>query len=119
LTRILIVDDSFIVRQYYREILGPAGYTVDEATNGYEALEMVYRQSYAVLVVDVNMPKMDGLSFLRELRASPELDQAPAIVISTEEEEVDLLSGYRAGCNLYLKKPVNPADLLAYVKILG
>lgn len=119
MARILVIDDSFIVRQYYREILGPAGYTVDEATNGYEALEMVYRQSYDVLIVDVNMPKMDGLSFLRELRASPKLGQAPAIVISTEDEEGDLLSGYRAGCNLYFKKPVSPDDLLAYIEILG
>jgi two-component system chemotaxis response regulator CheY len=119
LASVLIIDDSSVVRQYYREVLLSGGHTVDEAANGYEALEMIYREDYDILIVDVNMPKMDGLSFLRNLRSSPELHQAAAIVISTEGEEEDLLFGYRAGCNLYLVKPVNPGDLLAYVEILG
>ena len=68
--RILVVDDSSLVRLYYRSALEKAGFAVEQAINGMEAMEKALAQSFDLVVVDVNMPKMDGLSFLRVLRSS-------------------------------------------------
>ncbi len=116
--RILIVDDAATVRLYHRTILEPAGYAVDEAVNGLEALEKVHATQYQLLLVDVNMPKLDGYRFLRELRSQVGLHQPPAVMISTEAELSDRTQAYEAGANLYLIKPTRPEALLAHVRVL-
>ena len=116
--RILIVDDAATVRLYHRAILEPAGYAVDEAVNGVEALEKVHRIEYQLLLVDVNMPKLDGYRFLCELRSEPALPQPPAVMISTEAELSDRTQAYLAGANFYLLKPTRPDVLLAHVRVL-
>jgi len=115
--RILIVDDAATVRMYHRGILEAAGYAVEEAVNGVEALEKSVQASFDLYVVDINMPKLDGYGFLRELRAL-DLVQAPAIMVSTEAETNDHQRAYAAGANDYLVKPVKPAQLLMHVKLL-
>jgi len=115
--RILIVDDAATVRMYHREILEGAGYAVDEAFNGVEALEKSLQQPFDLYIVDINMPTLDGYGFLRELRAQDIL-QAPAIMVSTEAETNDHAQAYAAGANVYLVKPVKPAQLLVHVKLL-
>jgi len=115
--RILIVDDAATVRMYHRNILEPAGYAVDEAVNGIEALEKALLSPYDLYLVDINMPKLDGYAFLRELRSNDIL-QAPAIMISTEAEESDQLKAYQSGANLYIIKPTRPEILLRYAKLL-
>jgi two-component system chemotaxis response regulator CheY len=114
---ILIVDDAATVRMYHRSILEAAGYKVEEAVNGVEALEKSLQASFGLYVVDVNMPKLDGYGFLRELRAQDTF-QAPAIMISTEAETNDHKRAYEAGANAYLVKPVKPDQLLMYAKLL-
>jgi two-component system chemotaxis response regulator CheY len=115
--RILIVDDAATVRMYHREILEAAGYVVAEAINGIEALEKALAGEFALYVVDVNMPKLDGYAFLRELRTQDQ-EQSPVIMISTEAETTDHQRAYAAGANAYLVKPVKPEQLLAYVRLL-
>lgn len=115
--RILIVDDAATVRLYHRNILESAGYEADEAINGIEALEKVLQESFDLYVVDINMPKLDGYGFLREVR-SQEIAHVPAIMVSTEAEIDDRRQAYRAGANVYLVKPVKPEVLLAYVRLL-
>ena len=115
--RILIVDDAATVRMYHRSILETAGYTVDEAVNGVEALEKSLQSTFDLYVVDINMPKLDGYGFLRELRAQ-EIAQAPAIMVSTEAETNDHTQAYVAGANAYLVKPVRPEQLLTHAKLL-
>ncbi len=115
--RILIVDDAATVRMYHRSILESAGYSVEEAVNGIEALEKVMQKPFDLYVVDINMPKLDGYGFLKELRRQ-DMDQAPAIMVSTEAEPNDRQLAYRAGANLYLIKPVKPAELLLHVGLL-
>ena len=115
--RILIVDDAATVRMYHRNILESAGYSVEEAVNGIEALEKVMLSPFDLYVVDINMPKLDGYGFLKELRRQ-DIDQAPAIMVSTEAEPNDRQLAYRAGANLYLIKPVKPAELLLHVGLL-
>jgi two-component system chemotaxis response regulator CheY len=115
--RILIVDDAATVRMYHRNILEAAGYSVSEAVNGVEALEKSLQNTFDLYVVDINMPKLDGYGFLRELRAQ-DIVQAPAIMVSTEAETHDHTQAYVAGANAYLVKPVRPEQLLTHVKLL-
>jgi two-component system chemotaxis response regulator CheY len=105
--RVLIVDDAALVRVYYRQALEQAGYRVDEALNGLEALEKVLLHSFDLLIVDINMPQMDGLTFLRTLRAKElPLSAIPALVTSTEAGQQDIASARAAGANYYVVKPL-------------
>ena len=115
--RVLIVDDAATVRMYHRGILEKAGYTVDEAWNGIEALEKALEASFDLYIVDVNMPKLDGYGFLRELRQQ-DISQSPAIMVSTEAAARDELAAYRAGANGYLIKPAKPPQLLSHARLM-
>jgi two-component system chemotaxis response regulator CheY len=118
--RIVIVDDAGLVRAYYRDILERGGYQVTEALNGVEALEMLLQHKADLIIVDVNMPQMDGISFLKALRrqALP-LAATPALMISTESENHDMAAARAAGANHYLVKPVREDELLEYVALLS
>src|SRR5688572_27016249 len=112
-SRILVVDDSSLVRLYYREALEGAGFAVAQAINGIEAMEKALAEDFDLVIVDVNMPRMDGFSFLRALRAAQGSASAlPALVISTEAGAQDLDDARSAGANFYLVKPVAQAELL-------
>ena len=115
---ILIIDDAATVRLYHRNILEAAGYSVDEAINGIEALEKALVKPYDLYIVDVNMPKLDGYGFLKEFRLQENIKQAPAIMVTTEAGANDRTLGYAAGANLYLTKPIKPSELVAYVRLL-
>jgi two-component system chemotaxis response regulator CheY len=115
--RILIVDDAATVRMYHRGILESAGYLVEEAWNGIEALEKALKSPFDLYVVDINMPKLDGYGLLRELRQQ-EIAQQPAIMISTEAAAGDERMAYQAGANSYLVKPVLSSQLLSHVRLL-
>ena len=115
--RILIVDDAATVRMYHRNILESAGYTVEEAMNGIEALEKALQAPFDLYIVDINMPKLDGYGFLRQLRGE-DIPQAPAIMVSTEAAAHDQTVAYQAGANGYLVKPVKPVQLLTHVRLL-
>jgi two-component system chemotaxis response regulator CheY len=117
--RILIVDDANLVQLYYRDALERAGFEVDGALNGIEALEKVLVRPVDLLIVDVNMPQMDGLTFLKSLRRQPlPLGGTPALVTSTEAAPGDFAAARSAGANFYLVKPVSPDDLLQYARML-
>ena len=115
--RVLIVDDAATVRMYHRGILKSAGYAVEEAWNGIEALEKALEAPFDLYVVDINMPKLDGFCFLRELRQQ-DITQSPAIMISTEAAAGDEVTAYRSGANSYLIKPVRPLQLLSYARLM-
>jgi two-component system chemotaxis response regulator CheY len=115
--RVLIVDDAATVRMYHRGILESAGYAVEEAWNGIEAMEKALDAPFDLYVVDINMPKLDGFGFLRELRQQ-EIPQSPAIMISTEAAARDEVAAYRSGANSYLIKPVRPLQLLSYARLM-
>ena len=115
--RALIIDDAATVRMYHRNTLEEAGLEVEEAVNGIEALEKALQAPFDLYVVDINMPKLDGYGFLRELR-SRDIPQAPAIMVSTEAQANDQARAYAAGANIYLTKPVKPDQLLIHVRLL-
>lgn len=118
--RVLVVDDANLVRMYYRDALERAGFDVDEALNGLEALEkLLVMAAPDLLIVDVNMPQMDGLTFLKVLRrqALPTAG-VPAVVISTEAQPQDIDAARAAGANFYLVKPVTPESLIEHARLL-
>jgi len=110
---ILVVDDAATVRMYHRKMLGDAGWQIEEAINGVEALEKVANQPkdkpFDLYVVDINMPKMDGYTFVRELRRLGHVPQAPVLMVSTEAQTHDATAAQDAGANCYLIKPARPA----------
>ena len=116
---VLVVDDASLVRLYYRAILEGAGYRVEEALNGIEALEKLLSDVVDLLIVDVNMPQMDGFTFLEALRRqAPPISSLPALIISTEAGNQDRLAARRAGANFYLVKPVSQDRLVEYVSVM-
>ncbi len=117
---ILVVDDAATVRMYHRKILGDAGWHTEEACNGVEALEAVHRQAepFDLFVVDINMPRMDGYAFVRELRRLPAGVQAPVVMVSTEAKTHDATAGFDAGVNCYLVKPSRPHELVISAALL-
>jgi two-component system, chemotaxis family, chemotaxis protein CheY len=118
--RILVVDDSALVRLYYRDTLQRAGFEVEQAINGIEAMEKVLAQPFDLVIVDVNMPRMDGFSFLRTLRRNAtDVATLPALVITTEAGEQDLDTARAAGANFYLVKPVSQQDLVRHAAALS
>lgn len=114
--RILIVDDAATVRMYHRGVLESAGYTVEEAVNGLEALEKALLTPFDLYLVDVNMPKLDGYGFLSQLRLQA-IEQVPVIMVSTEATEHDRLRAFASGANYYLIKPTRPDLLLAPIAL--
>ncbi|WP_375775920.1 response regulator [Bradyrhizobium sp. ma5] len=113
--RILIIDDAALIRTYYRSALEVRGFIVEEALNGLEGLEKVLLQSFDLAIVDVNMPQMDGITFLLELRSKQlPVSGVPVLVISTEAGIQDLAAARRAGANYYLVKPIKQEVLAEY-----
>jgi two-component system chemotaxis response regulator CheY len=117
--RILVVDDAALARMYYRDVLQSAGYEVEEALNGLEALEKLLGAPVDLLIVDVNMPQMDGFTFLKVLRRqSLPLSGVPALVITTEAAASDRAAAQTAGANYYLVKPVKPETLILHAGLM-
>jgi two-component system chemotaxis response regulator CheY len=117
--RVLVVDDAGLVRRYYRASLETAGFEVAEALNGLEALERLLDSRFDLVIVDVNMPQMDGVTFLQTLRAkSLPLSSIPALVISTESAPQRVVAARAAGANFYIVKPLRAESLVQYASLL-
>ena len=116
--KVLVIDDSPIVRNLHSVMLKSAGFEVTEAENGYDALEKALNDDFHLMVVDINMPKMDGFTFCKEIRSDEKNKDVPIIIISTEAEAEDKMKGFKAGANLYLVKPVKAEVLIENAKML-
>ncbi len=119
---ILVIDDAATVRMYHRKMLGDAGWQVEEAINGVEALEKVLERPRAepfdLFVVDINMPKMDGYTFVRELRRRVPGGEAPVLMVCTEAQAHGSSAAQDAGANCYLVKPAKPSELVLTAALL-
>lgn len=114
---IMVVDDSKTVRSYHGSILKSMGMDVLEAENGMEALEKTSECKYDMCLVDINMPILDGYSFVKRLRENDGFD-IPIVMISTEAEQNDITIAYNAGANLYQVKPVSTDELITSANLL-
>jgi two-component system chemotaxis response regulator CheY len=118
--RVLVVDDAGLVRLYYREALESAGFEVEEALNGLEALEKLDDLPMDLMILDVNMPQMDGLTFLKALRSRTDLAASiPVVVISSESKQSDKDNARSAGANFYVVKPAAQNTLTALALLLS
>ena len=117
---ILIVDDSKTVRNLVAFILKKEGFKVTTAEDGLDGLEKLYGadQPVDLIVSDVNMPRMDGLSFIKTIREQEAYREMPIVVLSTEGQDKDIKTGLNVGANLYMVKPAQPEKLLRNVKML-
>ena len=117
--KILVIDDAALIRLYYRSTLEEAGYSVAEALNGLEALERLLTNPADLLILDVNMPQMDGFTFLRLLRRKERpLAAIPALITSSESGDADFAAARAAGANYYLVKPIERRTLLEFAALL-
>lgn len=115
---IMVVDDSKTVRNYHGSILKSMGIDVLEAENGMEALEKSLGTEVDLYLVDVNMPVMDGYSFIKDLRKQEDHKIVPIIMITTQAKDEDKINAYKVGANLFETKPIRPDQLQAYIDIL-
>jgi two-component system chemotaxis sensor kinase CheA len=116
---ILVVDDSLTTRMLEQSILESAGYEVDVALSGEEALDIVRRKRYAVILVDVEMPGMDGFSFIERIRSDLTLRDIPAILVTSRAEPEDRQRGRDVGAQGYIGKgEFDQAELLTMIKEL-
>ena len=120
MARILAVDDSAAMRQMVGIALTGAGHQVQQAADGVEALQIAERERFDLVITDVNMPNMDGITLVRELRARAHYRYIPLLVLTTEATVERKQQGKAAGATGWLVKPFNPDRLLATVsKVLS
>ncbi|RQD63082.1 MAG: response regulator [Desulfonatronovibrio sp. MSAO_Bac4] len=116
---ILVVDDSKTVRNLIAFIIKKEGFHVTTAEDGLDALEKLYSiAGIDMIISDVNMPRMDGFTFIKNLREQEIFRDTPIIILSTEGQEKDIQEGLGLGANLYMVKPAQPDKLLQNVKML-
>jgi two-component system, chemotaxis family, chemotaxis protein CheY len=112
---ILTVDDSASMRQMVLVILQGAGYEVVQACDGVEALELARQSAADLVLTDVHMPRMDGITLVRELRALMSYKFVPMLILTTGSSQEKKTDGKRAGATGWIVKPFNPPQLLATV----
>ncbi len=109
---IMIVDDSASMRQVLGIALRSAGYVVIEGSDGRDALSKLTGQKINLIISDVNMPNMDGISFLKAVKQLPAYKFTPVIMLTTVTEEAKMAEGRAAGARAWVAKPFAPEKLL-------
>lgn len=111
--KILVVDDEIKIREVVREYAEVSGYTTDEASDGYEAIEKVRNNDYDCVILDIMMPNLDGFSACKKIK---EIKNVPIIILSARNEEDDKLFSFSMGVDDYVIKPFSPRELMARIK---
>ena len=115
---IMVIDDSASIRQVVKITLSTAGYDIIEACDGKDALNKLTGRKINLIVCDVNMPNMDGISFLKNLKALPSHRFTPVIMLTTESQEAKKQEGKLAGARAWVVKPFKPEQMLEAVSKL-
>src|SRR5215472_10174273 len=113
---ILVVEDQEDNRQILRDLLGHSGYELTEAENGEEALAAVARQRPDLILMDIQLPVMDGYEATRRIKADPSLSAIPIIAVTSYALSGDEEKTRQAGCDGYVAKPFSPRQLLATIR---
>ena len=114
--KILLVDDSSTVLLMERMILSKSQYDVVTAKDGVEGIEKAVAEKPDLILMDVVMPRMDGFEACRKLREQDDTKEIPVIMVTTRGALASVETGYAAGCNEYVTKPINGLELLAKVR---
>jgi two-component system chemotaxis sensor kinase CheA len=116
---VLVIDDSLTTRMLEQSILESAGYEVDLAVSAEEALEIARRKRYALFLVDVEMPGLDGFGFVERARADPALHDIPSVLVTSRAAPEDRQRGRDVGARGYIAKgEFDQAELLAMIRPL-
>ena len=113
---ILVVDDEEKIRRIIRKYAEFEGYTIEEAGDGMEAIEICKKQDFDLIILDVMMPELDGFSTCREIR---KFKPIPVIMLSARGEEYDRIHGFELGIDDYVVKPFSPKELMMRVKVVA
>lgn len=113
---IMTVDDSASVRMMVNFTLSELGFEIVEAANGKDALRKMEAQQVHMLITDVNMPELDGISLVRKIRENPSYRFIPIIILTTESQEEKKKEGRQAGATGWIVKPFKPEQLIAVVR---
>ncbi len=120
MAHILVVDDEESIRALIREVLSLSSHTFEEAGNGAEALERIRATKYDLVIMDRNMPRMDGIQALTLLRASPQFKDLKVLMCTSSSVTKEVDEAFAAGANDYILKPINLQALVKKVaKALG
>lgn len=115
---VMVVDDSASLRQVVNLTLSGAGYEVIEASDGRDALAKLDGRRVHLIISDVNMPRLDGIGFVKEIKRNPHYQFTPVIMLTTEAGENKKSEGQHAGARAWVVKPFQPAQMLAAVSKL-
>lgn len=113
--KILSVDDSAIIRRIIRGMVDVLGYEFLEASNGQEALDILGKEKIDLVLLDWNMPVLDGYSTLVSMRENPDLRKIPVIMVTTEAEKTNVIRAIQAGAQHYFTKPFTQEDLMTRI----
>lgn len=113
--KLLIVDDEKLIRDVITEYANHEKFETVQASDGEEALNIIAKENIDLVVLDIMMPKMDGLTFLKEMK---KVKNIPVIILSARSEEYDKLIGFDLGTDDYLTKPFSPKELIARIKAI-
>jgi len=113
--RILVCDDEKLIRDLIKEYVENEGYKCDEASDGNMAIAMVEENDYDLIVMDIMMPGMDGITAVREIK---QIKDIPVLMLSARKEEEDKLQGFDSGIDDYVTKPFSPKELIARIKVI-
>ena len=114
--KVLTVDDAATMRKMIAMTLKGAGYAVDEAEDGVCALEYLRSNSVDLMIVDVNMPRMNGIELVRKVRPHPRFKSVPILILTTESNEKTKALGKQAGATGWIVKPFKQDQLVSVVK---
>lgn len=112
--KILIVDDEKLIREVIKEYCYNENYEVTEANNGEEALQLINKEHFDLLILDIMMPKLDGFSLCKQIKDK----NIPIIILSARTDEFDKLMGFELGIEDYVIKPFSPKELMARIKVV-
>ncbi len=115
MTKILIVDDEANIREVLKEYIAFAGFESDEAEDGMKALEKCRLYTYDLIIMDIMMPRLDGISAVKEIK---KLYNVPVLFLSARNEEYDKLFGFEVGADDYVTKPFSPSEVIARIKAI-
>ena len=113
--KILVVDDEMKIREVVMEYAKAMGYECDQANNGMDAIDLVTRNNYDCVVLDIMMPELDGFSACKKIKA---IKDVPVIMLSARQEEDDKLFSFDLGVDDYVTKPFSPKELMARIKVV-
>ena len=114
--KILVIDDSASIRKSISYVLNQEGFSVTEAEDGVDGLTKAGRDTFDLIVTDINMPNLDGIGFIRKVRENITYKFTPIIVLTTESQESKMQEGKAAGATGWIVKPFSADKLIAVVK---